>query len=269
MKTDSAFNITRTKEYKLSIQVSLDGFYFSLVHAAENRLMALDEFQATISSERFLNRRITEWLENSELTGRDYAEIRLLYQTKKFTLIPGELYRYEKQHEIANLLFTPENKMMILDNHIEEMQANLIFALPEDLPGLFGEKFPGCQLMHPVTVLLPVVRQTALQHNHTLFLLIEKDIFYLVLFAGDTLYAANSFSFRHPNDVIYYVLSLLRQHEMDASEVSLYLAGDISDDDPVHSGLNVYFHHPAFLPCPVNSRQLPFNVPAHRYITLY
>jgi hypothetical protein len=66
LTTDPAFDINRTEEYKLSIQVSLDGFSFSVVHVHENRLLAFGQFPITVSSESFLGRRFTEWLNEVE-----------------------------------------------------------------------------------------------------------------------------------------------------------------------------------------------------------
>src|SRR6056297_543962 len=157
VKKDQTFDFTRTEEYTLSIQAGLDGFSFCITHPQGNRLMALGQQPATISSEHFLERRFKEWSQNHDLLQRNYQEIRILFSTQKFTIIPGELYNYEKQHEITDLLFGREQGMADLDNYIPEITGNLLFRIPGSLHREFSKEFPEHRLIHPLTAILPAL----------------------------------------------------------------------------------------------------------------
>ena len=267
--TDPTFDFKRTEEYKLSIQISLDGFYFSIIQSDENRLFALDDYPATISSESFLARRFKEWSDNIDYFKQKYAEIRILYHTEKYTLIPGELYNHKKQHEIADLLFKTEEGIVVLDNFIPEMKGNLLLSIPRALSEEFSIKFPGYQLIHPLAVIIPKIMETAGENKNSLMLLFDKTCFSLLLFRKNRLHAVNSFKFLHPNDVIYYVLSILKQLGIKSKEITPLVAGKIGKGDKIHTLLKDYFNNITFFPPQVIFDAEIFKKPLHRFITLY
>jgi hypothetical protein len=267
--TDPTFDLKKTEEYSLSIQVSLDGFYFSIIQSNENRLVALDHYSATISSEIFLARRFKEWYDNQNLIHQKFADTRILYLTEKFTLIPGELYNYEKQHKVADLLFKTEEGTVILDNYIPEIEGNLLFAVPKTLSEEFSTKLPGRRLNHPVTLLIPKIMETAAENENTLMLFFDKACFFLLLFKNNKLHIANSFKFLHPEDVVYYVLSVLNQTGTKLKEIIPYAAGEIGLGDHIHTRLKDFFSNLTFFPPQVNFDAEVFKESMHRFIALY
>ncbi|MDD2382533.1 MAG: DUF3822 family protein [Mariniphaga sp.] len=267
--TDPAFDHQRTEEYKLSIQVSLDGFYFTILQPDKNKLMKLVDYPASIRSEHFLLRRFTEWYDNHDLLSQNYAAIRVICPTDKFTLVPGEFYNYEKQRHLAGLTFQLEEDFRVFDNYLPELAGNLLFAIPNDLHLFLDQKFIRYRLVHPLAVIFPHITIIAEQFKNTLLLLFENKRLYLMLFANKTLLVANSFYYSHPNDVVYYVLSVINQHHIPRKDVTPFTAGKIAEDDPIYSQLKKHFSNVGLFLPRINCHNAFYKVPLQHFNSLF
>ncbi|SHE31750.1 Protein of unknown function [Mariniphaga anaerophila] len=250
--TDPSFDYNRTEEYKLSIQVSLDGFSFSVVQEKEAKLLAFEHLPITISSASFLGRRFSEWHESRELLQKQYAETQLFYSSENFTLVPAEFYEYEKQEQLAKCNFGSKNEISVRDNYLPDVEANLIFSVPESLLEAFNNLFPGCSVNHPVSLFNQKIQEGYQQEDkeRLLALLFHKNTFSLLLYQKGQLTQINSFAYRHPDDVVFYTLSVFKSLHLSASKTPLLLAGTINKENDVVNSLSEYFAKTSFLALP-------------------
>lgn len=249
LKTDPGFDINRTEEYKLSIQVSLDGFSFSVVHIHENRLLAAGQFPITVSSESFLGRRFTEWFHEVELLQKNYSEVQLYYFSEKFTLVPSSFYEFKNQKKVIETAFGNLNNHSVRDNYLPEDEANLIFTIPDSLTEAFEKVFPGYIILHPLSILSKKLHQNFLndQDEKLLALSFRNHFFSLLLFVNKKLQIINNYYFKHPNDVIFYILSVLKSRNINPSKTALLLSGKINSSSEITAALSDYFSQTEFL----------------------
>jgi hypothetical protein len=263
---DKAFYINNTKEYILSIQVSLDGFYFSVVY--NNRLLILEEYPVKISSDKFLGRRFNEWLSCTDLFEKSWAEVRIVYLTSKITLVPGEFYNYEKQDEIINLIFDKQTGYITRDNYWPENRCNLIFPVHEDFLKTAGQKFLGNQIIHPATVLNQKIQPYLEDNKTTLSLFFENSHFYQILYCNKELKSVNCYFYNNAEDVLFYVLSVLSSYNIIYSAADLILAGKIELSDEIYKKLNHYTENLSIIKNQINYDPAVFTKPMQRFITL-
>ncbi len=267
--TDHTFDLNRINEYHLSIQVSLDGFSFLITDSGGNKLMALKKIPATIGSEKFLPRRFADWIASETIFEKRFGSVNILYYTPKFSLIPSPWFEKKKQNTLSDLLFGHGNNAQIIHNSIEPAGAELIFSLPEALKAQFDQQFENHTLLHPATVLL--------QKNHPLFapdksgltLFFAPDSFLLFLYKNGSLALANSYHFKHPNDVVYYILTALRHSGMAPKKCKLLLSGEIYPKEETEVLLKNYFNQIGFLIPEIQSDPEIFKDPLHPYIVLF
>jgi hypothetical protein len=247
--TDPVFDINRTEEYILSIQVSLDGFSFSVIHLHDKRLLASGQFPITVSSENFLGRRFTEWYNEVEMLQKKYSEIQLYYYSEKFTLVPSSFYEFNKQNKIIEKAFGKLNGNSVRDNFFPEDKANLIFTIPDSLKEAFDKKFPGYIILHPLLLLSKKLHQNFLigKNERLLALSFQNNSFSLLLYYKNKLQVSNTFCYKHPNDVIFYLLSVLKSRKINHSKTTLLLSGKISPNSELASVLSIYFAQTEFL----------------------
>ena len=249
LKTDPGFDFNRTEEYKLSIQVSLDGFSFSVVHLHENRLLAAGHNPITISSEKFLGRRFTEWFHEVELLQKNYSEVQLYYFSEKFTLVPSSFYEFKNQKKVIETAFGNLNNNSVRDNYLPEDEANLIFTIPDSLKETFEKAFPGYIILHPLSILSNKIHQDFKneKNERLLALSFQNNSFSLLLFVNKKLQIINNFYYKHPNDVVFYILSVLKSRKINPSKTTLLLSGKIYPTSEITIVLSDYFAQPEFL----------------------
>jgi hypothetical protein len=262
------FNIDNTKQYRLSIQVSLNGFSFSIINPDENKLLALHRSPATISSENFLARRFKEYIDQNDLLTADYAETSIIFHTGKFTLVPEEIYCKEKQADILQLLFGKQiiNNSAVRD-YPENMSSHLIYAVPNDLEKVFNNTFQDFSLNHTLTVLNNKIQAGQEKEEDTLLLYFEKKSFSLMLYSGGQLLLATNFNYNHENDIVFYITSVLKNQASANKNTKLLVSGDIDTHEPAYKTLDEYFNISPFYPA-INYNTEVFQESPHRYITL-
>ncbi len=266
---DTGFDHNRTENYKLSIQVSLDGFYFSIVNPQLNRLLALDHLPLYLSTEKFIGRRLEEWLTNNEILQKKFAETIIYYHTPKFTLIPSEFYNYEKKNKVAALVLGRQNGFIYHDNYLAGEKVNLVFAIPASLPDILSQYMPGIKLLHPLHAMEQELHKLAGNSGSHLLLYFHGKSFYLLLHSAEQLLSVNSFSWFNSSDVLYYTLSLMKHLKTDPSSTALLLAGELNANSNLHAELIKYFNRTIIITPEINYNAEIFREPLHRYIVLF
>ena len=264
--TDQSFDLNRTNEYILSIQVSLDGFSFSVKQAKDNYPLIVSRTPATISSEKFIARRFREWVNTEEILKQSYAEINIQYFTGNFTAIPVSFFLHEKQNEIAALLFKQEVTLQVVTSHPNHSEIKILFSIPVNLSSEIAEKFDSCKLVHPAMVLIEKCSTLFSEINGAL-LYFTPENFLLLLYNGKNLVLANSYMYGHPNDIVYYLMAALNEFHIKPGSLKLVLSGEISKEDETEIMLMKYFNNLEFWLPETNIDSKAFKN-LHRFISL-
>jgi hypothetical protein len=237
----SKFDSNRTKEYKLSILVSQDGFSFSVVHPLKNRILAFYEEKINLSSIHFIGRRFEEWLDSQGILQNNFAEINLYYNSGKYTPAPSEFYDYENQNALINLLHGSDKACETRDNYIPEISANLIFTVPISLIEAFQNHFPGIPVQHPLSGFIASTVQNIDSEINLSSLIINESSFDLLLFSKGSLLAVNHFKSVIPDDVAYFLFSVIKYHNISAENLKIELAGSITEENKIFNALHKLF----------------------------
>jgi len=78
----------------------------------------------------------------------------------------------------------------------------------------------------------------------------------------------NSFSTSHPTDVLFYILSVLKQKEISPQKTKLLLAGDIFPEGEIYKSLIQRFNGADFFIPEISYHRESFNESLHRFIPL-
>ena len=267
--TDPEFDLNRTEEYKLSIQVSLDGFSFSVCSLKENKLLALQNKPVTVSSPHFLARRFEDWINEIVLLKKKYAELQLNFFAPGISLIPSAFYDYHTQNSVAELLFGDQKNYSVTDNYLPKVPGNLIFSIPDSLLLTFQNYFPNHKINHPVSIVDRYLREHDPGKKNKLGLYFGKKTFCLMFYTDNKIEVVNSFDYQHPNDVIFYSISVLQQLKISSKKVFLFLGGEILKGGELHNKLINYFNNIFFLTSGLNQFPEKFRNNEHRFITLF
>ena len=243
---DGSFEIAKTKNYILSIQVCLDGFSFFIFDTNEKRMVAIKNSPLKISSEDLLARRLKEWLETEELLKFQFKSVRIYFYTENFTLVPAEYLGYEKNRNLTSVLFDKKLGTNFIENKIENLNLSLFYPVSQDVLSVLNQFFnKGFEINHAIKNLFqPPVKSVKryLSIIHT-----TKKYFYLLIFEGKNLLLANCFQTPHPNDLVYNVINTFQQLEIARSNTELFVSGAIHQNSEINELLKVYFENLSYL----------------------
>ena len=98
---DETLDINSTSLYNLSIQVSLDGFCFSIFNSVNKKYIVLKyiPYPNNISNEVIFEK-IEETLKKEELLNLTYKSVNAIYLSPKYTLVPEEFFDVESHRSL-------------------------------------------------------------------------------------------------------------------------------------------------------------------------
>lgn len=237
--TDKSFDLERIYEYILSIQVSLGGFSFFVSEPSGKKLLAYKSTSLKISNENVIARHFKEWANSEELLQKPFAKHQIFYFTDKFTTVPGYYYSKHQKDEITQLVFEEQDDSEIAATKVKTLDIHLLFAVSEELKTVFANKFGEYELIHPLKNILR--KLPSVEKENGLVLLFDVDKFYLALYNKQQLLLVNSFKVLHANDVVYYLLTALKQLNIQPQGTQLFLAGEIFQELETKVLLKRYF----------------------------
>jgi Protein of unknown function (DUF3822) len=139
------------------------------------------------------------------------------------TLIPVDLFNHAKPEDVFKLNY-PAPIDNLDYNRIPELGIVNIYELPLWMKSLFVIKFPRVKIIHPVTVMLKGVFDQP-TFSPKIHIHIDDNSFYLLITAKTKLQYFNRFDFTNLADLVYHVLFVLEQKEMDQKKMDVCLYG--------------------------------------------
>lgn len=242
---DNAFEIEKTSDYILSIQVSLDGFSFLVSDPIEKKILAFANSPVKISNEILISRHFKEWIFSNDLFQKNYQKISVVIFSNEFSLIPETFYQEALKNEIHNVLFGENDETEMAENYIEKLKARLIFTLPKGLYELVSQFFGECEIIHPLKLMLNNL--PLLHKKYGAVLLVNTNSFYAVIYSENEVLLVNDFNTAHVNDVVYFILNALQQLKIAVVETDLFLSGVKNNLSIFSDGLQPYFENIAEL----------------------
>lgn len=245
---DKTFDNTQTNSYHLSIQISLDGFYFSVLDIPRGKYIVLNGHHFFLKRARLLLKHVHEVIESEDIFNHEFKSIEILYSTRKFTLVPQAFYSrisLDKYLWFNNIL---EKGFVVSKNLFPNAGCWCVFDVPQNLSEFLASKFPGCTIKHQ---LFPLV-EGVLKRNRTstdkgqVHLNFARDSFEIVVVNGSKLIYCNMFTYKTDRDILYHVLYTFDQLRLSPEQTELILHGQIPQVSPVYHLFKKYVKSTAF-----------------------
>ena len=235
--TNELFELEKTYEYILSIQVSLGGFSFSVL--SENKIIAYKKTQLKISSASLISRRFNDWIESENLLQKTFKKVQIIVFTENFTLVPEKYFSDNSKIKMPEFLFEESDDAEIAVNSIVKTKSRLLFTLPTGINEVINKQIGECEIAHPLKIVLNNLPEINKENGLVLFF--DKNNFYIVLHKKNKILLTNTFKTGHANDVIYYVLATFKQLEISTSKTILFLTTTNSNPPEITDLLQPYF----------------------------
>ena len=206
---DKTFDNTQTLTYHLSILISLDGLYFSVLDIPKGKYMILNGHHFFLKRPRLLLKNVREVIELEEVFSYNYKSIEILYATNKFTLVPQVFYTRGSLDKFLWFNNDQERGYNVIKNLFPKAGCLCIFDIPQNLSDYLAVKFPRSVIRHS---LFPLV-EFALKKNLSslqrtqVHLNFFRESFEMVIINGVKLYCANIFRYKNEKDILSFISS--------------------------------------------------------------
>ena len=229
----NAANITEKKYQKLTIQVSLTGMSFSNFDTLNNKVLALENIDFDTADANFkVEDSITKILsENSYFKG-SYDEIIVLYDNHLSTFVPDPLF--DESYLGSYLQYNTkvyETDFFDFDT-LTIAPIHNVFVPYVNINNIFIDHFGTFTYKHISTVLVSrLLERSKNIDDKKMFVHLAAHHFEIVVVQNQHLLLYNTFEYKAPEDLIYYLLFTAEQLNMNPESFKLEFLGNIAEED--------------------------------------
>lgn len=273
-----SFDPRLTEHSVLSLEVGRDRFRL-LVQDKGGRGIYLNDYTfSSLLSDRSITGVLPEiFRDHPVLSAGPWQEIRIGVNSPSFTLVPAPLFRKEYAGSYLALMrgsALPAHEFAQSFAHKSEGFLS-VFNLEHPLSDFFSEMYPLQPLtfVHQVGALIQATadldRLSLTPDN--VYLFFEDEFVTVICRHAHQVRYCNRFGYKNVQDLTYYILYVLDEQKLNATQAQVSLYGEITPFAESYAELSRFLPNMSFGQTPPG---LPiaadFNdLPDHRYLSLY
>ena len=247
---DESFDLKRTTEYHLSIQVGLDGFSFCILDIMRKKFIVLQHIPLIVGKLQFLPRKMEAIFDQEDKLTASYQSISVIYSTNKATLLPKTYAGPPLVAAIAEFTNDISRNEEIAVNDLPGFNQQLIFSYPKELMTVLNRKYTEFNFIHKSIPLVASGVDQRDEKKNSLIINFEKQYIRTIVFKDMQIAFYNSFYFKNESDFLYYTLNICHTLQIDPQLDEILIGGYIAEDSGYIRQLkkyvsNVYFLKPS------------------------
>lgn len=270
---DEAFVGQNTRNFKLTIQIGIDGVLISVNEKTHNKYIAFERysFQQVYRFEDVCAL-MDELNQQSVLIKHAYSAVDCLVVNNLSTLVPKAVFEEDRKKTYLKFNTALEGDELIMTDELKTLDAKNIFALPFCLKGKLDYLFANIHYHHFSSVLIDaLLRQHKNQITKKVIVHIQPSHFQVVVLEGKNLLFYNTFNHHSAEDFIYYLLFVCEQLHLNPEKIELQLLGEIEKNSAIHLITQKYIRNVQF---GERADQADYSyqlqtLPKHSYFTLF
>jgi len=253
-------SLENTKNLKLSIQFSLDGFSFC-ISEENNTILYFSEytFDKVQTTPKNLLLKIQEIFKKDSNLQKDFIAVLVIHQNNLSTLVPNQYFDESKLEKYLNFNIKTLATDFITFDNLEQIQAKNVFVPYVNINNYLFQNFGEFDYKHHLSILIEKLIEKSTFTDKRMFVNVNTSTFDIIVLQGKNLVLANSFSFNTKEDFIYYILFTIEQLGLDTEKLQLSLMGGIEEESEIYKIVYVYIRNIHFL----ESQSSIFNEISH------
>ncbi len=262
-------NIQNTLQHRLSVQVSLNGLSFLVTNpdTKETVFFIENTLEHSTTPEELLMDIETIMFKNDVLNA-NFSEVSIIYSTPVYSLVPALLFDETKASEYLKF-----NSKILANDYmahdvLEKLDIVVVYVPFMNINNFFFEKYGSFNYYHSTTVLLKTILEKEKYSLPKMYLHFQKNTFDCIVLKNGQLQLCNSYTYKTPEDFIYYTLFCMEQLNLNPENLPVILCGDIEKDDENYKIAYTYIRNIEF--ADTNHLQIKIDAEdqAHRHFIL-
>lgn len=250
---DKGFDKEHSTHCHLALVGNFQSLYYGVFDLINNRLVALGDYNfKNVSPEISLNiaggrnstefdifsSRFKEQVFRSPVVGLKFKSVSIGLNTEKCTLVPSPLFDENRKQEIFEFNFSGSVTSANSD-FLQEAEIFCLYEAPESLNELYKNVFPNVKVAHYSSSLLESLYiENKFKSELKVYLHFfqnnqagKNSFFEIIIFNQGKLLFFNSFYYQEKEDIVYYLLFVLDQLQINPAKIILTLLGNIQKSD--------------------------------------
>lgn len=238
---DETLDLNRAHAYRLSIQVSLDGFSFSILDLVRGKFVVLKHYD--LSQQKGYDQKadkLRQILSSDKHLHPSFKQSVALVVTRKSTLIPETYFQEKDLKSYLSFNHDLDELDEIHFNHLEEIRAYNVFTIPNPISNTLLEHFGNIPYYHHGQPFLQYQLDNASPAKKTAALSIFEQFIDIGVFSGNNLLFYNTFQWSTHEDILYYLLYVYKQLNLDVNSNELQISGSTRDQKNLKKLIDQY-----------------------------
>ncbi len=225
-------------KYKVSIRLQSDGLSFSGYIPSEGntffyREVVFDPALPYVSS-------LKDFFYAHEFLSWEYCKVYVMVDTPVYTLVPDVAFQPGALEQLLSFVHTARPGKAV-SNHLPEEAAHVVFGMEPEVHEFCSRSFIQPEFLHSMTPLLSLWKQQSqISIPARMYVVLFPKRIDIVVFRQGQLLFANSFQTVKAEDIVYYILYVWRQTQLDQQHDQLFLFGEFSHRQSILQILHVY-----------------------------
>ncbi|MCE3227782.1 MAG: hypothetical protein K0S32_2333 [Bacteroidetes bacterium] len=185
-----------------------------------------------------LNDHLTFLFNNYRLTQRKFKQVNICVLNHHFSLTPESFAMFENAKSF--LKFSSGEEEMKNSYSYRFDNINFCYSIENDLVPFLEKQFKNATVRHAGAVNINLLFSNNSLKSCNLFLNFNKGVFELAAKENNKLLYYNVFNYETNEDVLYYLLFMMEQYELNPLTCKLSVAGQIEADGELLKSIRKY-----------------------------
>lgn len=249
----STFNITGSSEsdeaLHLFINAGNQGIAFTEWDKETDTFLSVQVFHFTKQmSKNEVAIAIDDILQTEALLHKKFVKTEIIWSCTESILVPNAYFDKGLRKDTLGIVYGDLNGSVLKDELVLQHQLHNVYAVPVKVENSIAQKFPYGIQSHQSSLMVDIEPN----EKDLLYCNFNTDSLTVLLRKKGQLQVIQNFDFNTPEDVVYHVLNVCQQFEVDASGTVLTASGMIDAKSNLYNELYKYVPSIKFLALPGN-----------------
>jgi Protein of unknown function (DUF3822) len=258
---------TAVTKAKLLFMVSLDAVSFIILDGGNN-CIALQSYHLVAETNlETTAAQLKDIVSSQGLFKQDFEKIIIIYAYPTAIIAPGQFAGESIKKEMLNLVFGEQNDALIKTDVDDAKDRHTIYTVPKQVESVMNYLFSSHTSKHLYSLLPAIPGLT----GNELYCILCNNNFTAMLLKDGELQAIQTYQYKCPEDVVYYLLHLCESFEVVVNDTTVHLNGMISEQSNLYNEISKYFLNLQFesLPAGITYPEAMSEYPAHYFSHLF
>lgn len=197
-----------------------------------------------------------------------FSEVSVVYSTPIYSLVPFPLFDETKSSEYLKF-----NSKILANDYmahdvLEKHDIVVVYVPYMNINNFFFEKYGSFNYYHATTIMLKAILENEKYSLPKMYLHFQKNSFDCIVLKNGELQLCNSYSYKTPEDFIYYTLFCLEQLKLNPETLPVILCGEIDTEDDNYKIAYTYIRNIEFAETNASQIKIDNATNDHRHFIL-